>query len=171
MCVLFMGVGRVLGCGMGGIIAESIDLLDVPKRSNSFFFVHCRCGRLYCEEHCKFQMKLSPSAHPEPESGVWARTCILCFTTRDGFSDTTGVSRSRTNTFLKARKQLIDKVLLETNKLEKRLLKLAELHAETVAQRRLSHRLSYLFDASKKEEMGVVKWESDADIVMCPICR
>ncbi|KAK5996922.1 Vacuolar segregation PEP7-like protein [Cladobotryum mycophilum] len=37
--------------------------------------INCRkCGRLFCEEHTMYQMKLSRSANHEPVRGYWART-------------------------------------------------------------------------------------------------
>ncbi|KAI5287290.1 carboxypeptidase Y-deficient [Ascosphaera acerosa] len=53
--------------------------------------VHCRrCGRLFCEEHTMYQMKLSQSAQHEPVRGVWCRVCETCYKSREGYSDHRG---------------------------------------------------------------------------------
>ena len=68
-------------------------------------------------------MKLSPSALPDPISGTWCRVCERCFTSRAGYRDSVGVSRSRTKLYLRLRKARIDTMQMDVNKLEKRLEK------------------------------------------------
>jgi rabenosyn-5 len=53
--------------------------------------VNCRkCGRLFCEEHTLYQMKLSRSAQHDPVRGVWCRVCESCYKSRDGYNDNRG---------------------------------------------------------------------------------
>lgn len=53
--------------------------------------VNCRnCGKLFCEEHTMYQMKLSRSAHHEPVRGIWARVCETCYKSREGYNDHNG---------------------------------------------------------------------------------
>lgn len=53
--------------------------------------VNCRsCGKLFCEEHTMYQMKLSRAAHHEPVRGIWARVCETCYKSREGYNDHTG---------------------------------------------------------------------------------
>jgi rabenosyn-5 len=53
--------------------------------------VNCRnCGRLFCEEHTLYQMKLSRSAKHDPVRGVWCRVCETCYKSRDGYNDNRG---------------------------------------------------------------------------------
>lgn len=53
--------------------------------------VNCRhCGKLFCEEHTMYQMKLSRSAQHEPVRGLWCRVCETCYKSRDGYNDHTG---------------------------------------------------------------------------------
>lgn len=60
--------------------------------------VNCRnCGKLFCEEHTMYQMKLSRSAQPEPVRGIWARVCETCYKSREGYNDHNGM---RFSTFL-----------------------------------------------------------------------
>ena len=53
--------------------------------------VNCRkCGRLFCEEHTMYQMKLSRSAQYEPMRGIWCRVCETCYKSREGYNDHRG---------------------------------------------------------------------------------
>ncbi|KAI8980498.1 FYVE zinc finger-domain-containing protein [Pilobolus umbonatus] len=90
---------------------------------------HCRkCGKLYCDNHTQFEMKLDRQAKHDPESGVWCKVCASCYVNRAGYMDHRGVTRNRTDEFLKLRSKTIDRVYLESNRLEKRLEKLARVH-------------------------------------------
>ncbi|KAJ2963893.1 hypothetical protein NQZ79_g1057 [Umbelopsis isabellina] len=91
------------------------------------------CGRLYCAAHIRYEMKLNKSAKHDPERGIWCRVCRTCYISRDGYLDKEGVIRSRTAIFLMRRAKTIDRVHLESNRLEKRLEKLAKIHANPEA--------------------------------------
>ena len=53
--------------------------------------VNCRhCGKLFCEEHTMYQMKLSRSAQHEPVRGFWCRVCETCYKSREGYLDHNG---------------------------------------------------------------------------------
>lgn len=53
--------------------------------------VNCRhCGKLFCEEHTMYQMKLSRSAKYEPVRGIWCRVCETCYKSREGYNDHNG---------------------------------------------------------------------------------
>lgn len=53
--------------------------------------VNCRkCGKLFCEEHTMYQIKLSRSAQHEPVRGIWARVCETCYKSREGYNDHNG---------------------------------------------------------------------------------
>lgn len=53
--------------------------------------INCRkCGRLFCDEHTMYQMKLSRSAQHEPVRGIWCRVCETCYKSREGYSDHNG---------------------------------------------------------------------------------
>lgn len=57
--------------------------------------IHCRkCGRLFCEEHTMYQIKLSRSAQHEPVRGFWCRVCETCYKSREGYNDHNGMFRS-----------------------------------------------------------------------------
>jgi rabenosyn-5 len=53
--------------------------------------VNCRkCGKLFCEEHTMYQMKLSRSAQHEPVRGLWCRVCETCYKSREGYNGHNG---------------------------------------------------------------------------------
>ncbi|KKA24332.1 Vacuolar segregation protein (Pep7) [Rasamsonia emersonii CBS 393.64] len=89
--------------------------------------VNCRkCGKLFCEEHTMYQMKLSRSAQHEPVRGLWCRVCETCYKSREGYNDHNGTVRDLTDTFASLRKQTVDKAFLEVSRLEKRLTRLTQ---------------------------------------------
>jgi rabenosyn-5 len=50
--------------------------------------VNCRkCGKLFCEEHTMYQIKLSRAALHEPVRGLWSRVCETCYKSREGYND------------------------------------------------------------------------------------
>ena len=54
--------------------------------------VNCRhCGKLFCEEHTMYQMKLSRSAQHEPVRGFWCRVCETCYKSREDYMDHNGM--------------------------------------------------------------------------------
>ncbi|KAI9052939.1 hypothetical protein LZ554_003211 [Drepanopeziza brunnea f. sp. 'monogermtubi'] len=92
--------------------------------------VNCRkCGRLFCEDHTMYQMKLSRSAQHEPVRGLWCRTCETCFKSREGYNDHNGLIRDDSANFMAMRRKKVDREYLEISRLEKRLTKLTQLLA------------------------------------------
>ena len=72
--------------------------------------VNCRkCGKLFCEDHTMYQIKLSRSAQHEPVHGIWCRVCETCYILRDGYNDHNGGmklsedSRSRNSWLMRVR--------------------------------------------------------------------
>ncbi|GAQ36810.1 vacuolar segregation protein [Aspergillus niger] len=97
--------------------------------------VNCRkCGKLFCEDHTMYQMKLSRSAQHEPVRGLWCRVCETCYKSREGYNDHSGLVRDRMSEFKAMRKQTVDKDLLEVSRLEKRLTRLTQLLASLPAE-------------------------------------
>ncbi|KAI8072387.1 FYVE zinc finger-domain-containing protein [Gongronella butleri] len=93
---------------------------------------HCRrCGKLFCDEHTQYEVKLSHDAQYDPAHGTWSKVCTDCFHARPGYTDHEGTMRSHSAHFLQRRTKTIDQVYLESNRLEKRLEKLARLHFST----------------------------------------
>lgn len=53
--------------------------------------INCRhCGKLFCDKHTMYQMKLSRSANHEPTHGTWCRVCETCFKSREGYNHHSG---------------------------------------------------------------------------------
>lgn len=138
--------------------------------------VNCRhCGRLFCEDHTMYQMKLSRSAQHEPVRGFWCRVCETCYKSRDGYNDHNGFARDHTNDFLAMRRKTVDKQYLEISRLEKRLTKLTQLLAnppEEVAGNS-GGILSLAGQKNQRKilEQSVVTWEEDANVLKCPFCQ
>ncbi|EEH34783.2 vacuolar segregation protein pep7 [Paracoccidioides lutzii Pb01] len=139
--------------------------------------VNCRkCGKLFCEEHTMYQMKLSRSAQHEPVRGYWCRVCETCYKSREGYNDHNGQKRDHTSEFTKIRRQKVDKAFLEVSRLEKRLTRLTQL-LSTLPPDQIQPGANKLWsiawqnDQRKKLEQSVVSWEDDASVSRCPFCQ
>ncbi|SLM39429.1 vacuolar segregation protein [Lasallia pustulata] len=139
--------------------------------------VNCRkCGRLFCDEHTMYQMKLSRSAQHEPVRGIWCRVCETCYKSREGYNDHNGLERDHTKEFSDLRRKTVDKTYLEISRLEKRLSKLTQSLAnlprdENVPNGGLLWALSGAKNQRKQLEQSVVMWEDDASVLRCPFCQ
>ncbi|KAL2682995.1 hypothetical protein Neosp_007457 [[Neocosmospora] mangrovei] len=142
--------------------------------------INCRkCGRLFCEEHTMYQMKLSRSAMHEPVRGYWARVCETCFKSREGYNDHQGCFTDHTKTLFEQRRKKVERQNLEISRLEKRLTKLTRLLAnppEKITQSTGSllspvTSLAGQKNARKLIEQSVVTWEEDANVHKCPFCQ
>ncbi|KAF2723003.1 hypothetical protein K431DRAFT_220991 [Polychaeton citri CBS 116435] len=141
--------------------------------------VNCRhCGRLFCEEHTMYQMKLSRTAQHEPVRGLWCRVCETCYKSREGYNDHHGFSRDHTDFFSSARRKTVDKQYLEVSRLEKRLTRLTYLLANPPKDLEQSTS-NYLWSSVtgtkpqhlKALEQSVVLWEEDNIVQQCPFCQ
>ncbi|KAL4809945.1 putative vacuolar segregation protein [Aspergillus unguis] len=137
--------------------------------------VNCRkCGKLFCEEHTMYQMKLSRSAQHEPVRGLWYRVCETCYKSREGYNDHTGLVRDRMEEFKAVRKPTVDKSLLEVSRLEKRLTRLTQLLASLSPDQLQSNKawpIPFQHDDRKALEQTVVSWQDDASVARCPFCQ
>lgn len=140
--------------------------------------VNCRnCGKLFCEEHTMYQMKLSRSAQHDPIRGIWCRVCETCYKSREGYNDHKGLEQDHTSEFMAIRRRTVDRQYLEVSRLEKRLTKLTQLLANPPpAQDNSSGSLLWPIGGSAKAhqralEQSVVTWEEDAAIQKCPFCQ
>lgn len=139
--------------------------------------VNCRCcGKLFCEEHTMYQMKLSRSAQHEPVRGFWLRVCETCYKSREGYGDRHGFERDHMSTFKHLRQEKTNAQTMEVSRLEKRLTRLTQLLAnppEEVAPA-ANKRWSLTWgqnDPRKALEQTVVSWQDDADVARCPYCQ
>ena len=142
--------------------------------------INCRnCGRLFCEEHTMYQMKLSRSANHEPIRGFWARVCETCYVSRDGYNDHNGILIDHTKMFADIRRKKVERQNLEISRLEKRLTKLTRLLANppenlTQGTKSLLPQVTYLSgdkNSRKMIEQSVVTWEDDNQVPNCPFCQ
>ena len=136
--------------------------------------VSCRhCGKLFCEEHTMYQMKLSRSAQHEPVRGLWCRVCETCYKSRDGYNDRHGLEKDHTDEFRQLRRKKVDRTLLEIARLEKRLTKLTQLLAIPPPEQSLTSLwpLGGMKAQRKQLEQSVVDWEDDATVQRCPFCH
>ncbi|KAI5368337.1 putative FYVE zinc finger, Zinc finger, FYVE/PHD-type, Zinc finger, RING/FYVE/PHD-type [Septoria linicola] len=141
--------------------------------------INCRhCGKLFCEEHTMYQMKLSRSAQHEPVRGLWCRVCETCYKSRPGYNDHHGLERNHFDFFSKARRKNVDKQYLETSRLETRLTRLTQLLADPPPMEQNQSASTYLWASiagSKSQmralEQSVVPWEDDTTVSECPFCH
>lgn len=142
--------------------------------------INCRhCGRLFCEEHTMYQMKLSRSANHEPVRGYWARVCETCYKSREGYNDHNGLLVDHTNTFAETRRKKVERHNLEVSRLEKRLTKLTRLLANPPERLPASNgsilspmtSLAGQKNPRKIIEQSVVTWEEDNEVPKCPFCQ
>lgn len=140
--------------------------------------VNCRhCGKLFCDEHTMYQMKLSRSAQHEPVRGFWCRVCETCYKSRDGYNDHSGFERSHTQAFSDIRRKKVDKAYLEVSRLEKRLSRLTQLLANPPPPPPDQTARSFLWSLTgskehvKSLEQAIVTWEDDAKVLQCPFCQ
>ena len=138
--------------------------------------VHCRhCGKLFCDEHTQYQMKLSRSGLHEPMHGIWGRVCETCYKSREGYNDKTGLERDLMPEFSDLRQRQADKSYLEVSRLEKRLTRLTQLLANPPeeVQQPASKRWSIGWtqnDLRKALEQSVVTWQDDTAVARCLYC-
>lgn len=140
--------------------------------------INCRhCGKLFCEEHTLYQMKLSRSAQHEPVRGLWCRVCETCYKSRPGYNDHVGFTRDHTKELVDIRRKTVDKQYLEVSRLEKRLTRLTQLLADPPPPEPDQSAAGFLrsFTGNKNHlrslEQSVVTWEDDASVLQCPFCR
>ena len=139
--------------------------------------VNCRkCGKLFCDEHTMYKMKLSRAAQHEPVRGLWCRVCETCYKSREGYNDRNGYERDHTTDFERFRRKTVDKTLLEVSRLEKRLTKLTQLLASPPPENippggGLLWSLTGAKTQRKLTEQSIVDWEDDASVQRCPFCQ
>lgn len=139
--------------------------------------VNCRqCGRLFCEEHTMYQMKLSRQAKHDPIRGIWCRVCETCYKSRDGYLDHHGAERDHFEEFARIRRKKVDRERMEVSRLEKRLTKLTQLLAnpppsEDAPTTGTWFSLPGAKNQRKALEQSIITWEEDAQVTNCPFCQ
>jgi len=156
--------------------------------------INCRhCGKLFCDEHTMYQMKLSPTARHDSSNGHWCRVCETCYISRDGYIDYTGriaayskfkgpslmvpgFERDHTSAFAAMRRSAVDKAYMDVSRLEKRLTKLTQLLTNSrPAQEQTTVDYLWSFTSARSPqrliEQSVVDWQDDAGVSNCPFCQ
>ncbi|KAK3669856.1 carboxypeptidase Y-deficient [Recurvomyces mirabilis] len=138
--------------------------------------INCRhCGKLFCDEHTMYQMRLSRSAQHEPVRGLWYRVCETCYKCRAGYNDHSGLERSHMDFFKNVRRRTVDKQNLETSRLETRLTRLTQLLADPPPPEPGQSSLWSTFSSSKNQlrtlEQSIVLWQDNAEVNECPFCQ
>jgi len=138
--------------------------------------VNCRCcGKLFCEDHTMYQMKLSRQAKHDPVRGYWCRVCETCYKSREGYNDHHGLERNHFAVFAKLRRAKVDREHMEVSRLEKRLTKLTQLLANPPQDDQTASGgfwpLSTAKNQRKALEQSIITWEEDAHISQCPFCQ
>jgi rabenosyn-5 len=139
--------------------------------------VNCRqCGRIFCEEHTMYQMKLSRQAKHDPARGAWCRVCETCYKSREGYIDHHGFERDHFEEFAKIRRKRVDREHMEISRLEKRMTKLTSLLAnpppvEDTPGAGGWFGLSGAKNQRKILEQSIITWEEDAKVTNCPFCQ
>ncbi|PVI01914.1 hypothetical protein DM02DRAFT_332052 [Periconia macrospinosa] len=139
--------------------------------------VNCRCcGKLFCEDHTMYQMKLSRQARHDPVRGFWCRVCETCYKSREGYNDHHGFERNHFDAFTTVRRKKVDREHMEVSRLEKRLTKLTQLLANPPPPEPNSSPsgfwpLSGAKNQRKVLEQSIITWEEDAKVSHCPFCQ
>ncbi|KAJ2319967.1 carboxypeptidase Y-deficient [Coemansia sp. RSA 2704] len=131
--------------------------------------VNCRCcGRLMCAQHSARRLRLSATAQVA-RRGALCRVCNDCAARAAG--PTAGQTRDHTRGFVHLRRRTVNVAVLEGNRIEKRLEKLALVHGERRQQTALVAAAAGARRALQEAEQSVVVWEDDAAAAACPFCE
>ncbi|KAJ4289147.1 carboxypeptidase Y-deficient [Kalmusia sp. IMI 367209] len=138
--------------------------------------VNCRCcGKLFCEDHTMYQMRLSRQARHDPVRGIWCRVCETCYKSREGYNDHNGLNRDHFNEFASIRRKRVDREHMEVSRLEKRLTKLTQLLANPPPLEETTTSSFWPLSGAKNQrktlEQSIITWEEDAKVSHCPFCQ
>ena len=139
--------------------------------------INCRCcGKLFCEDHTMYQMKLSRLAKHDPVRSFWCRVCETCYKSREGYNDHHGFERNHFDEFAKTRRKRVDREHMEVSRLEKRLTKLTQLLADPPPLDANSSSSGFwLLSGAKNQrktlEQSIITWEEDVNVSHCPFCQ
>ncbi|KAF2187875.1 vacuolar segregation protein-like protein pep7 [Zopfia rhizophila CBS 207.26] len=138
--------------------------------------VNCRkCGKLFCEDHTMYQMKLSRQAKHDPMRGFWCRVCETCYKSREGYNDHRGLERNHFEEFKTIRRKKVDKAYMEVSRLEKRLTKLTQLLTNPPPEENPGPGGFWPLSGAKAQrkalEQSIIAWEEDAKVSSCPFCQ
>ncbi|CUM45954.1 uncharacterized protein AC631_03576 [Debaryomyces fabryi] len=151
--------------------------------------VNCRkCGDLFCNQHTYNKVKLRNSEdNKEPlydttKEGQWCRCCEKCYLAKpDLIEGTQSNVHDVTSIFLQKRQSYVDTKELVRNKIQKKFIKVVNLHADNFLSTRdktilnnirwlsLNNSKDSILE-SEQEIVGHDNWQIDAKITHCNIC-
>jgi len=138
--------------------------------------IHCRhCGKLFCEPHTMYQMKLSRAARPDPVRGWWYRVCETCYKSRPGYNDHSGFERDHMEFFATVRGKVVERAALERGRLEGRLTRLTRLLVAPAPPSAEAGLWASVAGSGRRGhvrmlEQSIVPWEEDGKVGECPEC-
>ncbi|KXS14184.1 hypothetical protein M427DRAFT_33366 [Gonapodya prolifera JEL478] len=86
-------------------------------------------------------------------------------------SDSAGVTRSLTSLFASLRAPVANRVALETNKIERRVEKLAKAYISASIPPDPVRRKLAAAASARSIEKSITPWQSDHEVIACPFCR
>lgn len=146
---------------------------DATKGARKYRSIHCRrCGKIYCEKHTLYQIRLSRSANYEPTRGIWCRVCKSCYEDRDWYSSNHGASTNHLLQFAQSRQVVVDRLDLDRNRLEKRLGTLLDALAKSVPDRgSLKSFFLSRYAIQSTLEQSIVPWDDAETEFQCRFCH
>lgn len=150
--------------------------------------VNCRkCGDLFCNHHTYNKVRLrnfeddKEPLYDTTKAGQWCRCCEKCYLAKpDLVQGTQSNVHDLTSIFLQKRQLHVDNKELVRNKIQKRFIKVVNLHADkylstkdkTILNIRwlsLNNSKNSILE-NEKEIVGYDSWQIDATITHCYIC-
>lgn len=149
--------------------------------------VNCRkCGELFCNRHTYHKVKLKNSEderqpiYDATVEGQWCRCCEKCYLKKPDLAEGTKSNiQDLSEIFIKKRQTYVDSKELIRSKIQKKFIKVVNLHADNYLSKRdkkvyirwLS--LNNSKDSVLEREKGIVgyeNWQDDASITNCNVC-
>ncbi|CDK26824.1 unnamed protein product [Kuraishia capsulata CBS 1993] len=127
--------------------------------------VNCRkCGKLFCNTHTYYRVKINAELEYDPKNGIWSRCCQACYLGKPGHNDTNGRVSDLSTSFKRLRTEFSGKRDLDVLMLERRWLRFYEYYRNLDQGIRASLPI-------KQFERSVVNWQSDSEVKSCRICQ
>lgn len=154
--------------------------------------VNCRrCGNLFCNDHVRFKVRLkngvSLPEYDASKAGVWGRCCSTCYWNKPDLSTGTQAnSEDLTDPFRTIRLRVLEEKQLHHGKLQKRLIRVANLRASfylQAANAKAAGGLVFGFlwssdgpltkekvDEQEQQIAGLENWQAENAVSHCTIC-
>ncbi|VEU23080.1 DEKNAAC104171 [Brettanomyces naardenensis] len=128
--------------------------------------INCRkCGKLFCDYHTMYRMKLNEKLENDTVHGIWCRVCASCFVGRDCWNGVNeGFHNDLSYDFHRLRDKKVVPINLDRLALQKRLFRLLGF-LELVDSGKQS------LASYRRFERDLVPWEDDKERHDCKICH